>query len=345
MPRVTIRQIAAATGCSKSTVASALSGQPRVLKATRDRILRVAEQMGYQPDPALSHFMAGLRTSRTPNFVATLALVNAHRDPEAFWNHPTIPSYVTGCQRRAEERGYRFDRFWLHDPAQTARSWLRIFQARAIRGIVLVGLMDNNRLPEHLAPLWKALPCVVTGVRTSEPTLPFACVDHHHLALDALQRALDLGYKRPALVVDEVIDRLVDWRFTAGFHAGQQNLPRGSRVPAFTRIEEVRKSLRAFQRWLKTHRPDVICTLYNSVFHWLEQSGYQVPRDIGVIQLEWRAERPEIAGMNQHNDVVGEAAVDMLISRIRNQANGVPAFPSATLIGATWMDGTTVGPQ
>ncbi len=341
MPRVTLRQIAAASGYSKSTVAWALSGHPQVSDEARERIRRVAKQLDYQPNPVLSHFMASLRQNRLPRFVGTLALVNAHRDPEAFWNHPTVPSYVAGCTRRAKERGYHIDRFWLHDPAHNARSWLRILQARAIHGIVLVGLMDDNRLPPQLAPIWETLPCVVTGVRTCEPTLPFACVDHHHLALAALQRALDLGYKRPALVLDEVIDRLVDWRFSAGFHAGQNKLPKASRVPAFTRIEEARKSTKTFQRWLKTHRPDVICTLYNSVFHWLEQCGLQVPRDIGVIQLEWRADRPEIAGMNQHNDVVGEAAVDMLLSRIQNHAIGVPAFPSATLVGATWMDGIT----
>ena len=32
-----------------------------------------------------------------------------------------------------------------------------------------------------------------------------------------------------------------------------------------------------------------------------------MPEDIGVIQLEWRAPRPEIAGMNQHNLVTGES--------------------------------------
>ena len=65
----------------------------------------------------------------------------------------------------------------------------------------------------------------------------------------------------------------------------------------------------------------------------------KVPEDIGLIQLEWRESRPDIAGMHQHNVVTGEAAVDMVISQIHNNETGIPKFPRATLIGATWIDG------
>jgi LacI family transcriptional regulator len=60
------------------------------------------------------------------------------------------------------------------------------------------------------------------------------------------------------------------------------------------------------------------------------------------VQLEWRAGRPEIAGMNQHNFVAGEAAIDMVVGQIHNNETGEQDFPRATLIGATWMDGASV---
>ena len=37
-------------------------------------------------------------------------------------------------------------------------------------------------------------------------------------------------------------------------------------------------------------------------------------------------------GMNQHNFVTGEAAVDMIVSQIHNNETGVQEFPRATLI-------------
>lgn len=49
--------------------------------------------------------------------------------------------------------------------------------------------------------------------------------------------------------------------------------------------------------------------------------------------------------MNQHNDVVGQTAVEMVISMIHNRSRGIPEFPLATLVGCSWMEGKTVRPQ
>jgi LacI family transcriptional regulator len=341
MAHVTLKDIAAKVGYSKNTVSLALRDDPQLPPATRQRIRRVAEEMGYQPNAVVSHLMAQLRARHPPRFQAKLALVNANRSAEAFRRHPTIPAYVEGCQRQAAKLGYGFDQFWLHAPELTAESWLRVLRTRNIKGIVLVGLMDTNRLPTALTPVWEALPTVVTGVRTREPALSFSSVDHHNLALTAFEKAISLGYRRPALVLDEVIDRLVECRFSAGFLTGQQALPASRRIPAFTDFAAARDAPALFHAWLRRHKPDALCILYNDVLDWLKARGVRVPADLAVIQLEWRATRPQIAGMNQHNDITGEAAVDMLISQIHNNDRGIPAFPRATLIGATWMDGAS----
>lgn len=342
MVRVTLSDIAREVGFSKNTVSLALRGNPQIPKGTRDRIAQAAQRLGYVPNAVVSHLMAQLRASRSTRFQAKLALVNANLDPRAFREHPTIPTYVAGCQSRAGRLGYGFDTFWLHDPGLTADSWTRILNARGIRGIVLVGLMDQNRLPEALAPVWSRFPTVVTGVRTRDPAISFCCVDHHNLVLLAFERALALGYQRPGLALDEVIDALVERRFSAGFLTGQRSLPASRRVPLFNAVGEAQRDPRPFHEWLDRHRPDVVFTLYNVVLQWLRGARRRVPEDIGVIQLEWRESRPEIAGMNQHNFVTGEAAVDMVVSQIHNNETGVQEFPRATLIGATWMDGASV---
>jgi LacI family transcriptional regulator len=342
MGRVTLADIAKKVGYSKNTVSLALRGDRQIPAETRDRIRHAAEEMGYQPNALVSHLMAQLRASQSPRFQSQLALVNANRDPQALRNHPTIPTYVEGCERRAARLGYGFDRFWLHDTSMRAETWIRVLRTRNISGIILVGLMDQNRLPSHLRPVWETFPTVVTGVRTREPALSFSCVDHHNLVLTAFENAMALGYQRPGLVMDDVIDRLVERRFSAGFAAAQDGLPQNRRVPVFRQINEAWQNPKVFHAWIDRYKPDVLFTLYNVVFDWLKAREIGVPEDIGVIQLEWRASRPHIAGMNQHNDVTGEAAVDLVVSQIHNNEHGVPAFPRATLIGATWVHGTTV---
>lgn len=335
--------LARACGVSKNTVSLALRGSPRVSAATREAVLAAAAAAGYQLNPTVARLMTELRHNRAPGFQATLAILNAHESRDAFENHRTIPAYVAGCRTRARQLGYQLDEFWLHEPEMPAARWLSILRARNIRGILVVGMMRHNRLPAKLAPLWDELPSLVTGVRTREPALSFACSDHHALALQAFEQALALGYRRPALVLDSVIDDLLDGRLTAGFLTGQSRfLTADRRTRPFHDVTAARNDRARFSEWFHDNRPDVIFTLYHEVGRWIEEMGRRVPDDVGLIQYEWRPDHPEWAGMDQRNDLVGAAAVDMLVSMIHHHQRGVPEHPRATLIGSQWRDGATV---
>ncbi|MBC8127497.1 MAG: LacI family DNA-binding transcriptional regulator [Gloeobacteraceae cyanobacterium ES-bin-144] len=336
-------EVARVVGVSKNTVSLALQGSPRISLETRRRIMEAAETMGYRLNPTVAHLMAELRQNRSPGFRATLAIFNGNKAQDAFTRHPTIPLYVKGCQQRARQLGYQLDEFWLHEPEMPAARWLSIMRARNIRGIVIIGLMENNRLPAHLSALWEEFPAVVTGVRTRDPGLSFACSDQHALALEAFEKAVALGYRRPALVLDGVIDEVIEGRFTAGFLTGQSRLlPIEQRTQPFHQVAAARLDRTVFSEWLNRNKPDVIFTLYHEVKRWLIDLGLRVPEDIGLIQYEWRADHGEWAGMDQRNDLVGQAALDMLISMVHHNERGVPEHPRATMIGSHWTDGATV---
>lgn len=334
--------IARKAGVSKNAVSLALRNDPQIPLRTRARIQRVAEKLGYHKNPITAQLMVQLRACRARKFQASLALLNANLDPKAFTHHPTIPMYVQGCRRRASQQGYGLDEFWLHDPELDGDRLNKILRARGIRGVIIVGLMNENRLPHRFLSTWKNFPCVVTGVRTRQPALSFACVDHHMLSLRAVENAVRLGYQRPGLVLDHVIDRLVEGRFSSGVFIAQQQLPLSSRVPPFYRVNEAREDSRLFRQWFEKEKPDLILTLYNVVKHWVTEMGLRVPRDLGLVQLEWRKDQPDWAGMDQHNDITGEAALEMVVGMIHNNESGIPRFPRATLIGNTWVDGKTV---
>ncbi len=209
-------QVAREANVSKNTVSLALRNDPQIPEQTRDRIKSVAKRLGYTKNPTVAHLMTQLRSGAETGFKATLALVNANEDREAFTVHPTIPTYVEGCRSAAQRQGYNLDEFWLHDAQVKGDRLLRILRSRRIRGVVLiVGMMNENRLPDSFRPVWENLPCVVTGVRTRDPALSFACTDHHILTMRAVEQAIALGYERPGLVLDQVIDHLVEGRFSA----------------------------------------------------------------------------------------------------------------------------------
>ena len=334
--------IARKAGVSKNTVSLALRQSSRLPKRTRKRIEKIAKQLGYRKNPTVAHLMAHLRSSRTSRFMATLALLNANIDPRAFSQHPTIPTYIKGCRRRSSALGYSLDEFWLHDSDLDDRRLNRIFRSRDIRGAIIVGLMNENRLPPRFSGIWNQFPTVVTGVRTQNPTLSFTSTDHHALSLKAFEQALQLGYQRPALVLDHVIDKLVEGRFTSGVYIAQQQLPSKQRTRPFYLVNEARSNPALFQDWLRKEDPDLILTLYHVVKKWLTDLNYRIPQDIGLMQLEWRRDHADWAGMDQHNDLVGETAVGMLIGMIHAGLSGIPCFPQSTLIGSTWVAGKTV---
>ena len=335
-------QVAKAAGFSKNTVSLALRGSPRISMETRELISETAKSMGYHLNPTVAHLMAQLRQNRSPGYQATLAMMNAYTSRDAFTRHSTSPYYVEGCRRRAVQLGYLLDEFWLHEPDMPVARWLSIFRARNIRGIIIVGMMQRNRLPAALGALWDEFPAVVTGVRTREPALSFACSDQHALALEAFEKAVALGYRRPALVLDGVIDELIEGRFTAGFLTGQSRLtPAEARTQPFYDVAAARHDRALFSAWLEKNQPDVIFTLYHEVERWLLDLGLQIPRDIGLIQYEWRADHGGWTGMDQRNDLVGEAAMDMLISMVHHNEHGVPENPRATMIGSHWIQGGT----
>ncbi len=343
MQRPSMSRVAEAAGVSKNTVSLALRGSPRISERTRLDVEAAADSVGYKRNAVVGCLMAELRRTGAARFEATLALLNANEDREALRKHPTVPVYVEGAKRRAEKLGYGLDEFWLHDPAISPKRLISILRARGIRGAIVVGLLKTNQLPERMRPVWDEFPAVVTGVRTRNPGLSFAGSDQYSLALQAYEKAWELGYRRPALILDPVIDSLIDGRFTAGFLIGEQRL-RGdqSPLPPFTKIEQARQDLTCFKDWLESTKPDVLFTLYHEVERWLSMCNRKPPRDIGLIQYEWRAQRPHWAGMDQQNDLVGEAAVDLLVSMIHNGQQGVPLKPIATMVTSQWVMGKTV---
>jgi LacI family transcriptional regulator len=135
----------------------------------------------------------------------------------------------------------------------------------------------------------------------------------------------------------------VEHRFTSAFRTGQQKyLCPEQHIPVFNRFDDAKADPQVFLDWFKREQPDVILTLFHTVKRWLREAGVDVPEEVGLIQLEHRKQHPDWAGMDQHNDICGEAAVDMVINLIYNGEKGFPEYPRATLIGSTWVNGSTV---
>lgn len=69
-----MKDIAEAAGVNSSTVSRALKGSPKVSTRKREEILRIAEEMGYRPDPMVRALMAQ-RRGKLDSHLGTVATV------------------------------------------------------------------------------------------------------------------------------------------------------------------------------------------------------------------------------------------------------------------------------
>ena len=94
--RVTISDVARALDLTKSTVSRALNGYPDISEATRQRVVRMADQLNYQP---LSYAQA-VRTGRTRSLGFVLQL----SDHDAM--RPFLAEFLAGMSEGASDGGY-----------------------------------------------------------------------------------------------------------------------------------------------------------------------------------------------------------------------------------------------
>lgn len=149
--RTTQRDIARAAGVDVSTVSLALRAHPRIPAKTRERILGLAREMRYRPDPALSSLAAARWQGRRNATGSVLAFLSEDlRSAE-----PELKLYHRGILDQARDLGYGVDAFSLeHYPS--AQAFWRVIQARGIRGVVIG--QSRHPLPpeffgESIAPI------------------------------------------------------------------------------------------------------------------------------------------------------------------------------------------------
>src|SRR5208282_2052451 len=105
--------VARTAGVHVTTVSLALRDHPSLPMRTRERLQRLARQMGYVPDPALSALVAYRHGSRPRKDQPTLAYVT-HWDSALGWKEsPAHRDFHEGATAKACGIGYQLEHFWL----------------------------------------------------------------------------------------------------------------------------------------------------------------------------------------------------------------------------------------
>jgi len=335
---LTMRELARLAGVSPATVSLALRDHPRISPQVRERIKALADENGYRPNPVVSTLIAQVRASRKTDYTSTIGAVLTLELRRCMEVH-TFRDWLAACRARADQLGYGFDAFSLPDLKFSPERLTKVLDTRRIQGVAVIGPFRGGQIPPEFDVLWQRSAVVLLGERPIRPAL--SCVSNNQFAtvILAIEELRRLGYQRPALCINPEIDRLLENRFLGGYLVGQSQLPPEARIPPF----DFRPGAdQAFRRWLTAHRPDAVVTLHHEIKPWLESVGMAIPRDIGLVHLDWSPKLEGWAGTDQNNDQLGFVAIDMLVGQLHRNEVAPPPFQKCMFIHSTWRNGTTV---
>lgn len=327
--------LARKAGVHISTVSRALKNDPRLLPSTREKIQRLAEQLGYRIDPIISSLMSQVRSSNKIEYRETIAFILQTTLEEA---GPPIREMYQGAQSRAAQYGYKIDPFFMHEYNKSGKKLSAVLYQRGVNGIVIAPLHVSTG---HLSLDWKRFACSTIGHSVVQPRLHRATNNKFRTLRECLRHVRRHGYKKISCCIHEPRDTRVERNWSAAFAVFQEQLPPSRRTRPF--LPNVLKHA-TFRTWFERYKPDAIITLHDEIYAWLEESGLRIPEDIGFAHLELPGMPPrsDLSGMNQNHFQIGAAALDLVVAQLKRNERGIPDFPQTLMLDGTWHEGNTL---
>ena len=320
---VSMKDIARECGVSVAAVSKALSGQPDISEATRDKIKKAAERMGYQPNSAAKV----LRTHRSNN-IGVLFVDEAHNG----LTNEFFALLLDRFKHIADSKGYdiTFINRGLSSSNAVDMSYLAHARYRSFDG-VLIACMDFHD-PEIIELAESDIPIV--SIDYTFQNRMSVVSDNITGIRELVLYCVKMGHRKIAYVHDGNDSEVTKDRVGA-FRETMESL--GLTIPEeYMPIAEYRKtenSRKATEKLLALKdRPT--CILYPDDFSSLggiaaiKEAGLEIPKDISIVGYDGirvgRHLTPSLTTLRQPTELIGETAAQKLISLIENPSETKP---------------------
>ncbi|MBI2511163.1 MAG: LacI family DNA-binding transcriptional regulator [Opitutae bacterium] len=333
-----LREIAKVARVSHVTVSRALRNDPSIPPATARRLQRLAERLGYRPNPLVSALLSQVRSRKPRGDHRVIAYLNTWW-PRATWEScNTKTGQYRGAERRATELGFRLENFWLREPGMTPARLAQILKARGIRG-VLIGPLQDQR--ERIGFPWEDFTLATIGYSLHEPVVARSCHAHFRGMFRAMDELIARGYRRIGYITSRDFEARVNSLWGAAYRLNQHRLTARDRIePLVFSGEAERETL---ERWLARVRPDAVIDALPGVFELLAELGVRAPADLGFAHLDLplHLKRAGVTGIDQLWEHVGAGALELVANQLYTNTQGVPEHPVTQLIEGVWIAGAT----
>lgn len=188
---VTIIEVAAAAGVSKSTVSNVIRRADNVTPSTRDRVLAAIEDLGYRPN-VLARQLKERRSTMIGVLVGDLA-------------NPFYAELAQLVERHAADAGYSV-MFCNVEGEDHGTAGVEALLQQQIAGILFLASADRRPVMRKL--LARTVPTVFVGLRGEWGDS--VAVDDGPAAATLTEHLLSLGHRRIAYVTTAAVDRGAD---------------------------------------------------------------------------------------------------------------------------------------
>ena len=324
--RTTIRDIAERAGVSKGAVSYALNGRPGVSDETRERILAIADELGWYPNRAARALSAaradacGLVLARP---ATTIAL------------EPFFMGFIAGVESRLSARSIGLTLQLVHGPDEEIAVYRRWFGEHRVDGVFVVDARSDDRRVAALEEM--GLPAVVIGGPLAGGTL--ACVWHDEAStvVEAVRYLAALGHRRVSRVAG-VAEFVHTQQRTDAFHETTRTL--GITGEVLTTDYTAESGARATRRLLSSPEPPTAILFDSDLLAVTglgvaQQMGFAVPDDLSLIgwddSLISRVVHPPLTAITRDIEAYGRTAAGHLLAVVDGTKAGDVEVPHGEL--------------
>jgi len=318
--------IAESAGVSPMTVSYALRDRPEVSEGERRRIRALAEDLGYRPDPLLTHLMEHLRSQRTLKSTANLGVLT-------MLDAGFVSRLIEGARARAERLGYNLDRIDVRKMAQNPRALTRSLVARGITGVLLAPV-ENPASYSGLLD-WRAFASVAMTYSLVEPHVHRVVTHHFDNAVRTFERLAGLGFKRIGLAMSRDMEFRANHSYSGAY--GRMGMVPGHRPLPILFLDVSTET--EVREWFSRHKPDIV--VLSNPNHLAEFILSRIDRAVATatafVCLD-HDPKYRVAGVDQLFEKIGSHAVDTLVAQLHRNERGLPEIPTVAMVEGHWVE-------
>ena len=315
--RVTIKDIAERAGVSKGAVSYALNGRPGVSDGTRERILAIADDLGWYPNRAARALSAaradacGLVLARPAR---TLAL------------EPFFMEFISGVESELAARSVALTIQLVKDTWEEIAVYRRWWGEHRVDGVLLFDLRVDDPRIDELVRL--GLPSVVIGGPLESRSLPSVWHDEGAVVVEAVQYLAALGHRRIAQVAG-VPDFVHTIQRIDAFRSAARDLGLEAEVVETDYSAEM--GARATRKLLSSRTSPTAIVFDSDLLAVTglgvaQQMGFTVPEDLSIVgwddSLISQVVHPPLTAITRDITAYGIAATRRLFEAIEGRAEG-----------------------